>query len=244
MNTEATSPRRWVSASLSDVGLVRSINEDSCRALNDVQVWLVADGMGGHQAGDVASRSIAESIDGLAVDERLSDLIEQVCARIQVVNTFLVAEGRRQHGVIGSTVAALILRDRHAVCIWAGDSRIYRLRNGRIRQLTRDHRWIEEFVDRGLLSRGAADNHPMSNEITRAVGADDLLELSVEMRSVMPGDKYLICSDGLYGEVAESEIEQILAVSNLGDACRELVASAKHGGAHDNVTVIVVQENP
>jgi len=233
---------QWHSASLSDTGLVREINEDACREMSTEQVWLVADGMGGHHAGEVASQAVVDSVGKIEPVERLSALITQVCARIQEANAFLVAEGqRRGDGVIGSTVAVLILHDRHAVCIWAGDSRIYRVRNGRVRQLTRDHRWVEEFVSRGLISREAAEHHPLSNEITRAVGADSELVLSVEMRALLPGDQFLICSDGLYSEVAEAEIGEILTTRRMGDACRSLVAAAKRNGAHDNVTVVVVQ---
>ena len=234
----------WHSASLSDTGLVREINEDACHEMPAEQIWLVADGMGGHHAGEVASQAVVDSVDRIEPVERLSEKIAQVCARIQDANALLVQEGRRRgDGVIGSTVAVLILNDRQAACIWAGDSRIYRLRNGRLRQLTRDHRWVEEFVSRGLMSRQAADNHPLSNEITRAVGADSKLELSVELRTLLPGDKFLICSDGLYGEVAEAEIADILSTKSMGDACRSLVAAAKRNGAHDNVTVVVVQED-
>lgn len=237
--------RRWRSASLSDVGLVRSNNEDACIELPEQQVWLVADGMGGHEAGDFASHTVVDQAATLKPVERLSQRIEQLSARIQAANAELVAEGRRRGDhVIGSTVAALLLDGRHAVCIWAGDSRVYRLRNGRLRRLTRDHRLVEELVNRGVLDRDEAERHPLSNEITRAVGADDALTLSVEMRDLLPGDTYLLCSDGLHSEVDEDEITRILAGSRLGDTCRALIAAAKREGARDNVTVIVVQDLP
>lgn len=233
----------WISASLSDIGLVRSLNEDACQEMPEHRVWLVADGMGGHSAGDLASRAVADSVAQLPEQDRLSDLINAVCERIQTANTFLVHEGqRRGEGVIGSTVAVLILHGRHSVCIWAGDSRIYRLREGQLKQLTRDHRWVEQFVTLGLMTREAANKHPLANEITRAVGAEATLTLSIEMRDLLPGDKFLICSDGLYGEVDDDEVTVILTAAGMGDACRQLVAAAKRNGAHDNVTVIVVQD--
>lgn len=234
---------RWSSASLSDTGLVRSLNEDACLEMSDAGIWLVADGMGGHARGDFASQTVVAEVGAIEPAARLSERIRQVCARLRSANRLLAAEGKhRGSELIGSTVAALLLEGRHAVCIWAGDSRIYRLRNGRLALLTRDHRWVEEFVNRGLMSRVAADHHPLSNEITRAVGADDTLELSTEMRALLPGDKYLICSDGLYGEVDDDEIVAILGAADMGDACRGLVAAAKAHGAHDNVTVVVVQQ--
>ena len=236
-------PAPWVSASLSDVGLVRSHNEDACIELPEQQVWLVADGMGGHEAGDLASHVVVEQVAGLQPVVRLADRIQQLKDRIEAANAALLAEGRRRgNNVIGSTVAGLLLDGRHAVCIWAGDSRVYRLRDGRLHQLTRDHRWVEEMVDRGVISPGDAQHHPLSNEITRAVGADEALTLAVEMRDLLPGDSYLICSDGLHGEVDDGEIEIILKEKRLGDACRALVAAAKRNGARDNVTVIVVQD--
>lgn len=235
---------QWISASLSDVGLVRAVNEDACLEMPEYFVWLVADGMGGHQAGDLASSAVVDSVKRIEQVERLTELIEQVRGRIRAANDFLMQEGmRRGAGVIGCTVAALILHGRHSACIWAGDSRIYRLRDGKLKQLTRDHRWVEELVSRGLMTREMADRHPLANEITRAVGADKVLELSVELRDLLPEDKFLICSDGLYSEVPDPEIAQILSEKNMGDACRGLVAAAKRNGARDNVTVVVVQNN-
>lgn len=233
----------WISASLSDVGLVRSHNEDACGEFPEHRVWLVADGMGGHQAGDLASRTIVDNVSLIAPVEHLADRVRQVCAKILTANLTLLAEGQRQgDSVIGSTVAVLLLDGRHAVCIWAGDSRIYRLRDGRLRQLTRDHRWVEELVNRGMIRREDAEQHPASNEITRAVGADEALMLAVEMRALLPGDRYLVCSDGLYGELPDREIAEILADAQPADACRALVAAAKRNGARDNVTVVVVQD--
>lgn len=233
----------WHSAGMSDTGLVRSHNEDAFIELPEQQVWLVADGIGGHDAGDLASRTVIEKVATMPLRHRLSDQIIELSSRIQSANTVLVAEGQRRgrDTLIGSTVAALLLDGRHAVCVWAGDSRIYRLRDGRLRQLTRDHRWVEDLVDRGMITRDDADHHPYANEITRAVGASETLDLAVEMHNLLPEDAYLICTDGLHSEVDEQEIADIVLRHRLGDACRALVAAAKRNGAHDNVTVIVVQ---
>ena len=235
----------WTSACLSDVGLVRAVNEDTCIGLSDAGVWLVADGMGGHSGGDFASSAVGKAVAEVRPEKRLADLVNRICERLQDVNRFLLDEGRQQNlGIIGSTVAVLALHGRHSACIWAGDSRIYRKRSGVLRRLTRDHRWVEEYVSRGLMTRQVADVHPLANELTKAIGADDPLELSVEIRDVLPGDRFLICSDGLYGEVSEEAIQDILDGESPADMCRKLVSAAKHHGARDNVTVVVVCIGP
>lgn len=233
---------QWTSASLSDVGVVRRINEDACLELPRTGVWLVADGMGGHDGGDFASATVVEAVSTLKPAERLSVLVDQLCDRLRHANRVLREEsGRRGKGLMGSTVAALILHGRHAVCVWVGDSRVYRLRNGVLRQLTRDHRWVQEYVDLGLMTQEMADRHPHAHEITRAVGAEDDLEPSIEMGDLVASDKFLLCSDGLYGEVSEGDITQLLAQDDLVQACRDMVELAKQNGAHDNVTVVAVQ---
>lgn len=227
---------------MSDVGMVRRVNEDACVELPDSGVWLVADGMGGHDGGAFASRSVVEAVSAIKPAERLSPLVDELCERIRHANRLLREESRRRgKGLMGTTVAALILHGRHAVWIWVGDSRVYRLRNGVLRQLTRDHRWVQEYVELGLMTQEMADRHPHAHEITRAVGAEDELELSIEMGDLAASDKFLLCSDGLYGEVSERDISQLLAQDDLGEACRAMVELAKENGAHDNVTVIAVQ---
>ncbi len=242
MPVEGRSAYQWTSACLSDVGLVRAVNEDACQELSEAGVWVVADGMGGHEAGDFASKTVVEAVAQIRPARRLAELVKQVCDRLKAANRALqVAGNQKGLGVIGTTVAVLILHGRHSVCVWVGDSRVYRLRNGHLRQLTRDHRWVEEYVSRGLMTREMADAHPLANELTRAIGAEETLEVSVEMRDLLPGDRFLICSDGLYGEVVEADIHRIVAENGLAGACRGLIAMAKQNGAHDNVTVVVVQ---
>lgn len=235
-------PFRWTSTSLSDVGLVRKINEDACIELPDIGVWLVADGMGGHEGGAFASRLVVDTAAEIEPAEHLSTLIGQLSDRLQHANHLLHEEsGRRGRGVIGTTVAALVLHGRHSVCIWAGDSRVYRLRGGMLRQLTRDHRWVEEYVARGLMTREMADQHPLAHEITRAVGAEGSLELAIEVRELTAADRFLLCSDGLYGEMSDQDILRLLEQEDMNQACHDMVEFAKKNGAHDNVTVVAVQ---
>jgi len=235
-------PFQWKSASLSDIGLVRKINEDACVELPDSGVWVVADGMGGHERGDLASRTLVDAVSDIKPAEHLSELVKQLRDRLQYANRWLREEGKRRGGsLVGTTVAALILHGRHSVCLWAGDSRVYRFRHGVLRQLTQDHRWVEEYVARGLMTREAADQHPLAHEITRAVGVEDELELSMEVRDLAGADKFLLCSDGLYGEVSTLDVSRLLEKDDLGQTCHAMVDLAKENGADDNVTVIVIE---
>lgn len=235
-------PFQWTSASASDVGVVRKVNEDACVELPDSGVWLVADGMGGYEGGAFASRTVVDAVSDIRPAERLSTLIDQLSGRLQHANQLLRKEAARRGGnLMGTTVATLILHGRHSVCIWVGDSRVYRFRGGLLRQLTRDHRWVEEYVSRGLMTREMADRHPLAHEITRAVGAEDTLELSIEVRDLASTDRFLLCSDGLYGEISDQEISRLLEQGGLDQACQAMVELAKKNGAHDNVTVVAVE---
>jgi serine/threonine protein phosphatase PrpC len=235
-------PYQWVSTSRSDIGAVRKVNEDALIEMPDIGIWLVADGMGGHQKGDFASQTVVDVVSDIRPSEQLSNLIGQLCYRLRLANRLLREESvRRACDVIGTTVAALVLSGRHAVCIWVGDSRIYRLRGGRLQQLTRDHSWVEEYVSMGLMTRDMADHHPLSHEITRAIGAEDDLELSIAVRELATADRFLLCSDGLHGEISDQEITRLLGGEELDQTCQDMVDRVKKKGAHDNVTLIIVQ---
>lgn len=232
----------WSSASISHVGMVRKLNEDACLELAARGIWAVADGMGGHAAGDFASRSIVEALASLPEPASLGDAVSAVHERLQLINTRLAEEARqRREQVIGSTAVVLLAYGPHAVVIWAGDSRAYRYREDELQQLTRDHSQVEELVAQGLITRQQAQRHPGSNVITRAVGVMDPLELDSEMFDVHEGDMFLLCSDGLYNEVSEHEIREALAVGDCQYSCQLLVDRALAHGARDNVTVVVVR---
>ncbi|MGD8589726.1 MAG: protein phosphatase 2C domain-containing protein, partial [Chromatiales bacterium] len=217
-------------------------NEDALIEMPEIGIWLVADGMGGHQKGDFASQTVVDVVSDIQPSKQMSRLIAQLCDRLRLANRLLREEStRRACNVIGTTVAALVLSGRHAVCVWVGDSRVYRLRGGRLQQLTRDHSWVEEYVSMGLMTRDMADHHPLSHEITRAIGAEDDLELSIAVRELAATDRFLLCSDGLHGEISDQEIAQLLGGQELDQTCREMVNQVKKRGAHDNVSLIVVQ---
>jgi serine/threonine protein phosphatase PrpC len=233
----------WYSASHSDVGCVRKVNEDACLDRPDAGVWAVADGMGGHQSGDLASGMIVNALRDVPAPERLSELVDLVDDRIIEVNRRLREEAasRGADQMIGSTVVALLARGRHGVCLWAGDSRLYRLRDGVMQQLSRDHSQVEEMIALGEVLREDAESHPFANVITRAVGASDELIVDVDLLELRPGDVYLLCSDGLFKELRESEIAVMLGQGGPETCTRNLISLALERGSRDNVTVVVVQ---
>ncbi|MGA7801905.1 MAG: protein phosphatase 2C domain-containing protein [Gammaproteobacteria bacterium] len=236
-------PFRWSSACLTDVGKVRALNEDACLELPQVGVWVVADGMGGHDAGELASGMIVDALRAVPSAPGLSALLDDVEDRLLDVNARLVSEaGLRGGGVtIGSTVVVLLAHHRHCVSLWAGDSRIYCYRDGWLTRLTRDHSQVEEWVEQGRLLREDAESHPAANIITRAVGAADELYLDAEFHDLRHRDRFLLCSDGLYKELSEQEIQDIMPRGNCADVCRALVSLALERGCRDNVTVVVVE---
>lgn len=232
-------PITWTSFAVSHVGTVRKVNEDACLNRPARGLWAVADGMGGHSAGDVASRTIIEMLDTLPADGSMSSIASQVEDILCEANMKLVKLARESDKhTIGSTVAVLVLRGRFALCVWAGDSRIYRLRKGRLEQLTQDHAMVEDMVEAGLIRREEAESHPHANRITRAIGATDELYLDMEIHEVEPNDRFLLCSDGLYKEATETDIARTL--KRRGDTAKAAVDFALDRGARDNVTVVTV----
>lgn len=231
----------WSSSSRTDVGMVRDINEDAYLDRSDLGLWAVADGMGGHTAGDVASGMICEALNAVEPADALSEFLNEVESRLLRVNDKLRAIARgNESQTIGSTVAALLARGRHAVCMWAGDSRIYRCRSGHIVQITQDHALVEELVEKGILTRLQASSHPQGNLVTRAIGASDALKLDLEIVELQPGDVFVLCSDGLDKEVKPAEILQIAERDNDRTLSDTLVDVALSRGSRDNVTVVTV----
>ena len=232
----------WTSSSRTDVGMVRQHNEDACLDRPDAGLWAVADGMGGHSAGDVASAMIVERLATLDDGQPLSHLVDQAEATLEAVNRELrELAATREAATIGSTVVALIAHGAHAVCLWAGDSRAYRLRDGVLVQVTQDHALVADLVDRGVLSAEQAANHPQSNLVTRAVGAADSFKLDLEILRLQPGDRFMLCSDGLDKELRDDEIREVLLREDGADAADALVELALSRGSRDNVTVVAVQ---
>jgi protein phosphatase len=232
-----------------DVGRVRAENEDAWLVVPGTRLFAVADGMGGHAAGEVASRLAVET---LAEELRGADASGSVAAARSELQHAVREAGRRiheqaarvpdRHGM-GTTVTVLrFLAGGRALVAHVGDSRAYRLRDGELRRLTRDHTWVQEQLDRGLLSEAGARRHPASGVLTRALGTEPRVAPDVAEVDWRVGDFFLLCSDGLSGPVAESDIARALRDSPDPEAAaRALVGLANEAGAPDNVTVVVVR---
>ncbi|MGJ3627074.1 PP2C family protein-serine/threonine phosphatase [Sphingomonas sp. MMS24-JH45] len=220
------------------VGRVRTLNEDSWRALPDAGVFVVADGMGGHRRGDWASAQIVEMIEAADLPHDFDAACERLAAVLHQANTRVFAEGERAGEQTGSTVVALLMRDRRFAALWVGDSRAYVSRGGMLYRLTHDHTQVQAMLDRGLISDADAATHPMRHVLARAVGVQPTLEVDVIRDEIEPGDVFLLCSDGLTARVADAEIAAALARS--GPCARELIDLTLERGAPDNVTVVAV----
>ena len=231
----------WESAAATDVGQVRKLNEDAFLDRPDLGLWAVADGMGGHDSGEVASDMLCAALAHLPGDCCLSAAVDFIDSCVEDVNGQLVAMARERDagGVIGCTLVALVARDDHAVFLWAGDSRLYRLRGGRLEQLTDDHSLVEE--SRAQMADATQIN---SNIITRAVGADRRIVLDIEQLLVHDGDRFLLCSDGLNRDLGDSEIASLLAPGEPAAVSSALVAKACTAGGGDNITALVAHYHP
>ena len=224
-------------------GTVRDHNEDIYVNRPDLGLWAVADGAGGHDAGEVASGLIATALDSIPPELSAEETLTQVRMRMAATHAALRERAARQgHGVIASTVVVLIARHGHFACLWAGDSRAYLLRDGALARVTRDHSLVQELVDCGEITDAEAENHPRANVITRAVGSEaDMVELDKVTDRLADGDRFLLCSDGLSKELSDAEMLEILRADGPELAAERLVQAALARKARDNVTVVVLE---
>ncbi|MCK8785137.1 protein phosphatase 2C domain-containing protein [Roseomonas sp. NAR14] len=225
------------SSAMTHPGSVRSRNEDALLACDVAGFWVVADGAGGHGAGDVASAAIVAALADIPPGLGAAALLAQVRLRLSTVHADLQRQAA-PGGLIASTVVVMLARDGHYACLWAGDSRAYRLRHGALCRVTRDHSLVQELVDQGTLTEAEAERHPHANVITRAVGGDGPLELDKVADRLAPGDCYLLCSDGLFKALPEAEIATLLAGEATAAA---LIEAALARTARDNVTAVVIR---
>jgi protein phosphatase len=223
-------------AGLSHRGIIRERNEDAVLTDPSGTLWAVSDGMGGYGRGDVASDIVIEALS--AIDDG-ADPFDALQDRLQAANT----EIRAQSGgrTMGATVVALMITRAVGHLVWAGDSRAYLMRSGRLRQVTRDHTLVQDLVDRGQIDPDSAASHPEKHIITRAVGGAEDLELDAAAVPLIPGDRLLLCSDGLTGCVSDDAIAAELSAADSPEtAVRALVNAALHAGAPDNVSAVAV----
>jgi serine/threonine protein phosphatase PrpC len=222
-------------------GKVRSRNEDSHLMRTDAGLWAVADGMGGHEAGDVASQLIVSALDTIPSVASANRLLEETESRVFLANRQIIEMSRQRGGsIIGSTVAILLISEDHYACVWAGDSRLYLARRDTIRQVSRDHTEIEEMLASGAVTAEEAKNWP-NNVITRAVGVQDNPELEIVTGAFEDCDIFVLCSDGLTRHVADNEILDCVSNHDAQTSSAALVHLALDRGGLDNVTVVVVR---
>ncbi|VUD66116.1 Serine/threonine phosphatase stp [Thalassocella blandensis] len=239
-------PIAWNSFAITDVGCVRQVNEDSIFEDADKALWAVADGMGGHEVGDVASRKIVEIMSSVQARESLSDYVDAVEDALMLANKELIeyAQIMFENETMGSTAVCLLIVNHVGVCLWVGDSRLYRYRNQQLQQLSRDHSQVAEMVQMGLITEEDAETHPHRNVITRAVGVERQLFVDVNVFSTQVGDTFLLCSDGLYNSVGKDVIERGMQLRDPEEGALTLLKQSIDNGAQDNVSIIMIKGLP
>lgn len=235
---ESSEATVWVSASRTDLGRVRHINEDALLELPAQRLWLVADGMGGQSRGDYASNAVVNQIKGFVRQISLAANLLDLEAQLIAVNEQCRSAFRNKRP--GTTIAAMLAHGNHAFFLWAGDSRVYRIRGNQLEQLTQDHTVAQEKHARGELTKEEEEGHPSAHILTRAVGVHKALQLDLAHSAVEPGDRFLLCSDGLYNPLAEADVQSLLREGTTQGACDSLVDVALAKGGPDNITAIVV----
>lgn len=251
-------PLSW--AVRTDAGLRRSSNEDSHSSRPDIGLFIVADGMGGHVAGEVASRVAVESIAAFIqetagadknrtwpfpFEPHLSLEANRLKAAFRLANRRIaatIADSQDLRGM-ATTASAILHGPTHSCVVHIGDSRVYRMRGGELTQLTHDHSWVEEQVRAGTLTPAAARQHPWRNVVTRALSGGDDPDIDVVEIDPLPGDRYLLCSDGLFGVVPDEQIGALVGdrSASLEDICGRLIDAANAAGGPDNITAMLLQ---
>jgi serine/threonine protein phosphatase PrpC len=243
---------------LTHVGRQRQHNEDAFLVEDEAMLFLVADGMGGHAAGEIASRIAVDSIsefilhtkedDGTwphAYDEHFRRSTNRLMAALRMANTRVLEAMRKDARLrgMGTTVVACMAEGDTVSVAHVGDSRAYLIRDGQLSRITNDHSWVFEQVQAGMLTEAEAEKHPLRNVITRALGGALQVTPDASEIEARPGDVFLLCSDGLTGMVPESEIQRIVTSTNgdLEKACQALIDAANERGGLDNVTAVLVR---
>jgi protein phosphatase len=241
-------PYKVVSSAFSDVGLVRENNEDYWKQLTKEHFFVIADGMGGHQAGEIAAKEAVEHLckifqKSLVKSSRLSDLQFYLFQAIQEVNDiiFQMAFTHEKLKGMGTTLCCVYVHPDGLLYGHVGDSRIYRLRDNQIEQLTHDHSLLRELMDLGQINAQQAEDFLYKNIITRAIGTEPFVEPTVQVSNLQAGDILLMCTDGLSDLLSEEEMRHVLTRNPDKELAKELVKVAKKKGGYDNVTVLIVK---
>lgn len=224
------------SAARTHIGHVRTVNEDRILDCPAHQLWAIADGMGGHSQGDRAATVVVRALACLA-DDAQPITSGSIGTALSSANKTIWDLGNAQ--TCGSTIAGLHIAGTLCTIFWAGDSRIYRLRGGRLQRLTRDHSHVQQLTDAGLITAAQARNHPQANVITRAVGVSPVLEVDYEFSELIEDDMFLLCSDGLSSLVEDNLLEQLIE-PDIAHASTRLLDQALRAGGTDNISLILV----
>ncbi|MEM0906659.1 MAG: protein phosphatase 2C domain-containing protein [Pseudomonadota bacterium] len=236
---------QFACASATHPGKVRRRNEDNLLCDSARGLWVVADGMGGEAAGDYASATVISALSRVGNPHSADDLLHRTQNRLHQAHAHLVDYAARTKArVVGATVVVLLAYEGYVACVWSGDSRLYRMREGRLAQLSRDHNEVGELLARGAISRAEATTWAGRNAVTRAVGVYDELEMEVLYGDLRVGDTFVLCSDGLPLHVADEEIRNALRTSPIEAAVKTLIDLALARGGQDNVTVVIVRTEP
>ncbi len=225
------------------VGLQRKINEDSVFVDSERGLWAVADGMGGHEAGEVASTMVVDALRCLPATADLDVLAEEAVEALRQVNGELIdlARSGEKEQTIGTTVVGLAVSNGSFRCFWMGDSRAYRLRDGELIRLTKDHSLVQTLVDAGMLTPDEAETHENANLITRAVGVASMVEVDVVSGDAKAGDQFLLASDGLTRLVRDNELAADLQRGSPAEVADNLIEKVLARGAPDNVSLIITK---
>ncbi len=230
---------------MTDTGLVRSVNQDAYYIDPDGRFFVVADGMGGHAGGQEASRLATEAIRaylGAHWDSTTSsqDLLEKALLEAN----YAILEDQRQNperSDMGTTAVVVIFRDEQPMCAHIGDSRLYRLRGAKLEQITEDHTWVARAMRLGEITPDQARSHPLRHVLAECLGREDLRQIEVGSLNVQPGDRLLLCSDGLTEELSDQLIaNQLKSIRVCEKAATALINAAKDHGGRDNITVVIV----
>jgi serine/threonine protein phosphatase PrpC len=224
-------------SSRTHVGKIREINEDRLLIQPEVGLWAIADGMGGHSLGDQAAAAVVRSLG--AIDLATPDQ-QSICAALQRANDATLRLAEKAGVTCGSTVAGICVSNKDCLVFWVGDSRVYRFRDGNLLRLTRDHSFVQQLTDAGVLTERQARADPRSSIITRALGIAPVFEIDIVWTDVRIGDLFVICSDGLSDMVDDAGIATLISHGNLEEMTDGLVRAALDAGGTDNISVAVI----
>jgi serine/threonine protein phosphatase PrpC len=250
------------SCGATDIGRRRQLNEDSFLVDDDTGLYVVADGMGGHNGGEIASRLAVETVSAFiqrsrdsekltwpfGIEPTLSYSSNRLRTAVLLANRRIwrEADSSEEYTGMGTTIVAALAEDGHLCICSAGDCRAYRVHPGHIEQLTTDHSWVQAAYEAGVLRAEALHSHPLRSIVTRAVGASESLEVDVLEQQVVLGDSFLLCSDGLHGMVADGAMLDIIRGTDarLDETVRRLISAANEAGGRDNITALMVRYGP